>query len=954
MPSHEDSGPAATARPSRCERGWFLAAAVALAIAAFAATFTQVFDYDAFWHLAAGEWMLAHGAVLGTDPFSVQPLPEWVNVHWLFQVIVASLHALGGFGLLSAMKATLAAATMGVFALALRRAVPPAWTVVCGLAAIVLIETRCRVRPEAFTMLFLMATIALVEHVRRGGGLGWLWLLAPMMAAWVNMHGLYVLGPAVFWSAALGAALDARLGRGESVRSVPLRLSSASKTVRASDNQRLAASQQAGLASWQAVAPLAAATAACLVSPWPLEAVAQPLLLWTRISGQTAAFTQGVSEFQPTWQSAFYGGLAAGIVVPTVLACLLRWRTVPLAHAVWLAAFAGLAGLACRNVALTGPVCGYLLALHGGQLWRTRGRRNGDWLRSGELSADSVPVPISPAGPEMGTGTDAANPDAASGPPRSQSPFSGHLVIVGLRVASLALAAALAGAYATEWLFRVEGVPRRFGPGLYGMNYATEIAQRLAAVPGGGDVFCENWGDAGPFIYYCQPRRLWMDGRLEAHALDRFLSQGRISEALRSPASAAAIELPRELRFFFVRSLSRDHLTGLALSGRFRLRFVDPTGACFERLDWSGAALRSVLAKQGAQGDGAQETNLADYDRPLGADMRVQGLPVEPRRWWRQNPPSPNYPLGAMFLWLGWQPTQDLDPADAVRDRLNLLAVRYLEAALADGLTDRPTATGMLAFAHQRRAMYEDVTPSEAVPIDLHSARALYLYGLMDLTNLADGNTRRFAEQHVDALVRARLIDLADQAAAGLLRDLPPGADPALRRQYTELARRIAARLADSRRRAAALTGPPADRARALAGPEIGLILDAIQEARKIQQPDRRALLAGDLNLRAGRVAQAGDCYGSVPIGHNGIPAGFDRSPIVVAVTSKYSVAEQMLDQRPKRPGQDQTPYYTYYRALALEILGRYDQAREALTGVESQDEQLSRLLEALRARLPR
>ena len=702
MPWHEDLEAATAERSTRAERGWFLASAAALVLAAPAATFTQVFNYDIFWHLAAGEWMFAHGAVLGTDPFGVRPLPEWVNVHWLFQVIVTWLHEVGGFGVLSGLKAALAAATMAAFALALRRRAPLAWVVVCGLGAIVLIETRCRVRPEAFTMLFLMVTIALVEHVRHGGPAGWLWLLVPMMAAWVNMHGLYVLGPAIFWSAALGAALDARLGRAGAAGRGP---------ERAPGEERPTASLPSGLASWQALAPLAAATAACFVSPWPLEAAAQPLLLWTRISGQTAAFTKGVSEFLPTWQSGLYCTLAAGMVAPTALACLLRWRTVPLAHAAWLAAFAGLAMLACRNVALTGPVCGYLLALHGGQLWRKLRR-------------------------PQGTGRESAN----GSPTCRQAGRFGRLsrfpVVPALRIASLALALGFAAVFATEWPFRVEDVPRRFGPGLFGLNYATEVGQHLAAVPGGGDIFCENWGDAGPFIYYCQPRRVWMDGRLEAHELDRFLSQGRISEALRTPRSAATVELPPELRFFFVRSLSRDHLTSLARSGRFRLRFVDPTGQCFERMDWQGAAppqcpagsgeaLRRVPARQGAN----RETNLADYDRPLGATMQVEGVPVEPRRWWRQNPTSPNYRLGAMFLWLGWQPTQDLDAADFARAHLNLLAVRYLEAARADALTDYSATTGMLAYAHQQRAMYEDVTPSEEVPFDLHSSRALYLYG---------------------------------------------------------------------------------------------------------------------------------------------------------------------------------------------------------------------------------
>jgi len=118
-------------------RGWVAAAVVALGIAVGAAVFTEIYNYDIFWHLASGDWMLAHGRVLGTDPFSIDPLPQWVNVHWLFQVIISALYAVGGFSALVGLKTVLAIATIVVFALACRRDAPVAWIALAGLLAVV-------------------------------------------------------------------------------------------------------------------------------------------------------------------------------------------------------------------------------------------------------------------------------------------------------------------------------------------------------------------------------------------------------------------------------------------------------------------------------------------------------------------------------------------------------------------------------------------------------------------------------------------------------------------------------------------------------------------------------------------------------------------------------------------------------------------------------------------------
>jgi len=872
---------AAAIRPGEpaaaAERRWFLAALTALAAAAFCATFTHVYNYDIFWHLASGRWMLEHLSVLGTDPFSVDPEPRWVNVHWLFQVLVTLLHAVGGFGALSLLKALLAAGAMVLFAFALRGRAPAAWLVLCGLAMLLVIETRMRVRPEAFTILFLTVTIVLVEGVRRGGSTRRLWVLVPLMAAWVNMHGLYLLGPALFWSGVLGAAVDRRLGRGT----------------------------PSPLATPRAAVPLALATAACLLSPWPLEAAAQPLLLWTRISGQKAAFSQGVSEFLPTWQSPYHLIAAGAIVLPAVAVCAARWRRAPMGHFVWLAAFAALALPARRNVALAGPVCGYLLALHGGALFRAAAA---GWGRPAGLR-------------RLGR---------------------------ALNAGAVLLAAAGCVACGTEWIFRVRKIHRRFGPGLYRAHYPIDVARRLGRLGAAGEIFCENWGDAGTFLYHSRPRRVWMDGRLEAHPFRRYLSQGRISRALKDPnAFARAMRREEEqakgvsaLRFFYVKALSREHVTAMSQSGDFRLLFVDTTGACFARTTWRDPT-------PGAPGEPLPAgTNLNDHDRPLAPDMRVGGLAPEPRRWYRQNPPSRKLPLGTMFLWLGWQePRRPRRAPDPLRDRCTLLAIRYLTAARAEGLADAATVTGLLAVAHQQRALQERAIRSAAVPLDFHSARALYLYRRLDLSDLDDYDTRQFAAQHVAALVRAGQFDAAERAARTLVRKLPRGLPAEEQAGYEALCRWVASAVGASRRRAGELKLPPLERARALAGPDVCLPEQAIAELRAAPPTPDARLLLGDLLLNRGSVEGARRVYQSLqaPRGRGG--ALRLRRLLCDLVSGRF-----FEDGPAAPPG----PAEAYYQALRLELVGRYEAALRVLREARPEDEQLAGLVGRLRSRLAR
>jgi len=134
--------------------------------------------------------MFDNARVLGSDPFSIDGEPHWVNVHWGFQLIAEAVHRIAGFDGLSIMKSLLAALIMLVFGLSLRRHVSAGWLMLCGILTLLLFEGRIRARPEAFTLLYIMLTIAALESVRRGGSPRKLWLLAPLMMVRMTMRGI--------------------------------------------------------------------------------------------------------------------------------------------------------------------------------------------------------------------------------------------------------------------------------------------------------------------------------------------------------------------------------------------------------------------------------------------------------------------------------------------------------------------------------------------------------------------------------------------------------------------------------------------------------------------------------------------------------------------------------------------------------------------------------------------
>lgn len=163
---------------------------------------------DALFHMATGHWILVHGTVPRTDPWSWtaggQP---WVAHEWLWGVLAWlgwrwwAWHGVQVLVLIAA-----AGAFEVVRRVALRRGAGPYGAAALGAGAIVLGLEGWTSRPQTAGYVFVALAI--------GGALldGWVEKIWPWLivgAAWANLHGgTAVLGPGILGVAALGDVLD--------------------------------------------------------------------------------------------------------------------------------------------------------------------------------------------------------------------------------------------------------------------------------------------------------------------------------------------------------------------------------------------------------------------------------------------------------------------------------------------------------------------------------------------------------------------------------------------------------------------------------------------------------------------------------------------------------------------------------------------------------------------------
>jgi hypothetical protein len=169
-------------------------------------------DPDSHWHIAIGNWMLAHRTVPDVDTmsFTFAGAP-WIAKEWLSQLLLTLAYRAGGWGGVEALGAAGIALSFGLLLRLLLRDLKPLPALLFTAAAIVMMAPHFLARPHVLAFpLMLLWVAGLVRAVEERRAPEPLLLVA--MLLWANMHGGFTLGlmlAAAFALDALSSARDA-------------------------------------------------------------------------------------------------------------------------------------------------------------------------------------------------------------------------------------------------------------------------------------------------------------------------------------------------------------------------------------------------------------------------------------------------------------------------------------------------------------------------------------------------------------------------------------------------------------------------------------------------------------------------------------------------------------------------------------------------------------------------
>jgi|GEM_PF-1134443 len=185
-----------------------IAAFVLLALAVVF-SFCEIYSEDLGFHLRAGEWILQNLKFPGKDVFTyTASTHDYVDMYWLYQVVLSIINTFGGeFGLV-ASNALLIAASFLIVLIRIGRqrklADTSNWQFLL-LIAVMAIAFQFGIRPHVLSWIFLNVLLLVLDDFSRGRG-NQLYLLPVVMVLWTNTHTLFILGWIVVGSYAVGMA----------------------------------------------------------------------------------------------------------------------------------------------------------------------------------------------------------------------------------------------------------------------------------------------------------------------------------------------------------------------------------------------------------------------------------------------------------------------------------------------------------------------------------------------------------------------------------------------------------------------------------------------------------------------------------------------------------------------------------------------------------------------------
>ena len=187
-----------------------------LLLAAFLTIFgvatTVIHDFDTFWQLQSGKYMVETQSLIRTDLFTLAAdVPRFEHC-WLHDLILYFGHQLGGYHALSVIKGLALGGTTLVLLWAARVRGASWGAMLLLLTPIWLSRGGWTARPQLWTFLFFALFVLILERHRRQGG-KLVFVLFPLMLLWVNLHAGAILAVPILAAYLVGEGGALALGK---------------------------------------------------------------------------------------------------------------------------------------------------------------------------------------------------------------------------------------------------------------------------------------------------------------------------------------------------------------------------------------------------------------------------------------------------------------------------------------------------------------------------------------------------------------------------------------------------------------------------------------------------------------------------------------------------------------------------------------------------------------------
>ncbi len=156
-------------------------------------------DPDIWWHLADARLLTATHHFIQTEPYSFTVAGQsWINPEWLAEIPYwVTYKVLGLRGIYLVEWLVLCANLLFFYWRGYWKSGHAGAALYAAAAGFVLISVNAGPRMIAIAYLAMGCELAILEMAERGNK-RWLWLLPPLFCVWVNLHGSWLLGIALF------------------------------------------------------------------------------------------------------------------------------------------------------------------------------------------------------------------------------------------------------------------------------------------------------------------------------------------------------------------------------------------------------------------------------------------------------------------------------------------------------------------------------------------------------------------------------------------------------------------------------------------------------------------------------------------------------------------------------------------------------------------------------------